>query len=275
MYVVQHIYWRLFPPTFYWPGYLAEVCGVAWKWEMNIHVSSHLSIHIKNTRSFLPNDKGNRDRTLHFSFCCFFPWKLYPTGLFLPSLTTISFFLQLNMFNLQIFWSCLQSMLKGYSFTLFVLCSMFSTQASTDSESQNEHYILYIQATERNQLGWNGELMGLREDEDIKARLFSTQYKGSQINVRILLLFSCKSVSLTNFINAVIFSIMGAISSIIQCDQLVQCASIGSALMVDVGFSSSIYSVGKTGSGGLLAEKHLTVLFEKDMGWHRWGMVFI
>lgn len=143
---------------------------------------------------------------------------------------------------------------------------MFSTQASTGSESQNEHYILYIQATERNQLGWNGELMGLKKDEDIKARLFSTQYKGNQINVRILLLFSCKSVSLTNFINAVIFSIMGAISSIIQCDQLVQCVSIGSALMVDVGFSTSIYSVGKTGSGGPLAEKHLTVLIEKDMG---------
>lgn len=183
------------------------------------------------------------------------------------SLSNYNFiFLQLNMFNLQIFWSGLESILKGYSFTLFVLCSMFSTQASTGSESQNEHYILYIWATERNQLGWNGELMRLKEDEDVKTSLFRTQYKWNQTSVRILLLFFSKSLSLTNFINAIIFSNMGAILSIIQCDQLVQCASIGSALMVDVGFSPSIYSVGKTGSGGPLAEKQLTVLTEKDMG---------
>lgn len=117
--------------------------------------------------------------------------------------------------------------------------------------------------------------MKLKEDVDIKVSLFSTQYKGKQISVRILLLLSSKSVSLTNFINATIFSNTGAILSIIQCDQLVQFASIGSELMVGVRFSSSKYSVGKTGSGGPLAEKQLTVLSEKDMRWHRWRMVLI
>lgn len=117
--------------------------------------------------------------------------------------------------------------------------------------------------------------MELKEDVDIKVSLFGTQYKGKQISVRILLLLSSKSISLTNFINATICSNTGAILSIIQCDKLVQFASIGSALMVGVRFSSSKYSVGKTFSGGPLAEKLLTVLTEKDMSWHRLGMVLI
>lgn len=58
-------------PTSYWPGCLAEVWRLVWEWDMETYVSSHLSIHIKNLRPFLPKDKSDGEADICISVFCF------------------------------------------------------------------------------------------------------------------------------------------------------------------------------------------------------------